>query len=286
MRPIGSATVSFGLVSVPVSLYSVAESSAKISFNWIHKECGSRVRQKHYCPVDDRLIEREELVKGYQFAKDQYVLFTPDEIKALEAQATNTIDIAEFIPLDQVERIHLSRAYYLGPDKGGERAYRLLSAALKETGRAALAEYTARGKQYLVLVRPIEDGLLMEQLHYADEVRPFSEVPIGEGEVKKDELKLATQLIDQATSEEYAPEKYKDEVRQRVMALINEKIEGGAEITAAPAVETETKVIDLMAVLRASIDAGSEEDEAAKPRKSAKRAAAAPRKPSRRKASG
>jgi len=287
MRPIGSATVSFGLVSVPVSLYSVAESSTKISFNWIHKECGSRVRQKHYCPVDDRLIERDELVKGYQFAKDQYVLFTPDEIKALEAQATNTIDIAEFIPLDQVERIHLSRAYYLGPDKGGERAYRLLSAALKETGRAALAEYTARGKQYLVLVRPIEDGLLMEQLHYADEVRPFSEVPIGEGEVKKEELKLATQLIDQATSEEYAPEKYKDEVRQRVMALINEKIEGGAEITAAPAVETETKVIDLMAVLRASIDAGSEEEEeAAKPRKSAKRAAAASRKPSRRKASG
>ena len=166
MRPIGSATVSFGLVSVPVSLYSVAESSAKISFNWIHKECGSRVRQKHYCPVDDRLIERDELVKGYQFAKDQYVLFTPDEIKALEAQATNTIDIAEFIPLDQVERIHLSRAYYLGPDKGGERAYRLLSAALKETGRAALAEYTARGKQYLVLVRPIEDGmqLILHQL--------------------------------------------------------------------------------------------------------------------------
>ena len=271
MRPIGSATVSFGLVSVPISLYSVAESAANISFNWIHRDCGSRVKQRYYCPTDDVLVDREDLVKGYQFAKDQYVLFSPDEIKALDAQATNTIDIAEFIPLDQVERIHLSRAYFLGPDKGGERAYRLLSAALRETGMAALATYAARGKQYLVLVRPIEDGLLLEQLHYADELRSFTDVPLGEGEVKEEELKLAVQLIEQAATEEYHPEKYEDEVRSRVMALIQEKIDGGAEITAAPPPETETKVIDLMEALKASLGSAAE----AEPAKGKKRKKAA-----------
>ena len=274
MRPIGSATVSFGLVSVPISLYSVAESAANISFNWIHKDCGSRVKQRYYCPTDDVLIEREDLVKGYQFAKDQYVLFSPDEIKALDAQATNTIDITEFIPLDQVERIHLSRAYFLGPDKGGERAYRLLSAALRKTGMAALATYAARGKQYLVLVRPIEDGLLLEQLHYADELRSFSEVPLGEGDVKDEELKLAIQLIEQAATNEYRPEKYEDEVRKRVMSLIQEKIDGGTEITAAPPPETETKVIDLMEALKASLgDADESADAKPAERKKRKKAA-------------
>lgn len=274
MRPIGSATISFGLVSVPVNLYSVAESTANVSFNWIHKDCGSRVKQRYYCPSEEKLVDREELVKGYQYGKDQYVLFDPAEIKELDAVATNTIDIAEFIPLEQVERIHLSRAYYLGPDKGGDRAYRLLSAALRETGRAALATYAARGKQYLVLVRPIEDGLLLEQLHYADELRPFSEVPLGDGEVKKEELKLAKQLIEQAASDEYQPARYEDDVRKRVMALIEEKVATGKEITAAPTVETETKVIDLMAALKASLGGGEAEEEpgASKPRKAAKRA--------------
>jgi DNA end-binding protein Ku len=223
-------------------------------------------------------------VKGYQYAKDQYVLFEPDEIKQLNAVATNTIEIAEFIPLEQVERIQLSRAYYLGPDKGGERAYRLLSAALRETGRAALATYAARGKQYLVLVRPVEDGLLLEQLHYADELRPFSEVPLGEAEVKDEELKLAVQLIEQAASGAYEPEKYEDEVRKRIMALIDEKIETGDQITAAPTVETETKVIDLMAALKASLGE-DEEASATKSRKAAKRAGSK-KKASRKAASG
>ncbi|UCG76215.1 MAG: Ku protein [Gemmatimonadota bacterium] len=285
MRPIGSATISFGLVSVPVNLYSVAESAANISFNWIHRDCGSRVKQRYYCPTDDALVEREDLVKGYQYAKDQYVLFEPEEIKELEAVATNAIDIAEFIPLEQVERTELSKAYYLGPDKGGERAYRLLSAALSETGRAALATYAARGKQYLVLVRPIEDGLLLEQLHYADELRPFSEVPLGDGEVKKEELKLAVQLIEQAATDEYRPEQYEDEVRKRVLALIEQKIETGTEITAAPLPPTETKVIDLMEALKASLGAGGADSEAAGKRKAAKRSATG-RKSSKKAASG
>lgn len=271
-RPMGSATISFGLVSVPVKLYSTAEGSRTVSFNWIHEKCGSRVQQRFWCPKDEEIVERDDLVKGYEFAKDQYVLFSPDELKALDAQATNSIDIAEFVPFEEVERLYLDRAYYLGPDKGGERAYRLLSSALRETGRAALGRYAARGKQYLVLVRPIEDGLLMEQLRYTDELRPFSDVPLGEGEPKKEEMKLAVQLVEQAATDEFSPDQYKDEVHARVMELIEGKIEG-EEITAAPEVETEGKIIDLMEALKASLD--TEEPEKKAKRKPAKKAASA-----------
>ncbi len=172
-RPIASATVSFGLVSVPVKLYSTADNSQKVSFNWINPNTGARVKQRYWDAKEERLVEREELVKGYEFTREQYVLFTPDELKVLEAQSTNAIDIAEFIPFEQVERMYLAKAYFLGPDRGGERAYRLLSSALKQTGRAALARYAARGKEYLVLVRPLGEGLILEQLFYSQELRSF-----------------------------------------------------------------------------------------------------------------
>lgn len=256
-RPMASATVSFGLVSVPVKLYATSESSRNITFNWIHGECGSRVRQRYWCPNDERMVEREELVKGYEFARDQYVLFDADEVKALEAQATDSIEISEFVPLDSVERLYVDRAYYLGPDRGGERAYRLLSAALDRTGRAALGRYAARGKSYLVLVRPMEEGLVMEQLHYADELRAFSEVPVGDGKVNSAELKLAVELVEQAASDSFEPEKYEDEVYERVMSLIQKKVEG-EQITVAPSEPAETKIIDLMEALKASL-AGDEE---------------------------
>ncbi|MGH7543050.1 MAG: Ku protein, partial [Gemmatimonadota bacterium] len=220
----------------------------------------------------------DELVKGYEFARDQYVLFTPDELKKLDAQATEAVEIVEFVPLEQVERLYLDRAYYLGPDKGGERAYRLLSAALRETGRAGLGTYAARGKQYVVLVRPIEDGLLMEQLRYADEVKPFDEVPVGDGKVKKEEMKLAVQLVEQGATDEYRPDQFEDEVYKRVLEQIERKIQG-EEITAAPVPETDGKVIDLMEALKASL-AGSEKGKETKAiRKPAK-------KTSRKKASG
>lgn len=262
-RPISSATVSFGLVSVPVKLYSTADNSQKVTFNWINPSSNSRVRQRYWDPAEERLVEREELVKGYELARDQYVVFTPDELKVLEAQSTNAIEITEFIPFDEVERLYLAKAYYLGPDKGGERAYKLLSAALRETGRAAVARYAARGKEYLVLVRPMGEGLVLEQLHYAHELRSFDEVPIGEGEVKKEELELAVQLIEQAARDTFEPEKYEDEVTSKVLALIQKKVEG-EEITAAPEVEAEDKIIDLMAALKASIG-GSEAEQEKKP---------------------
>lgn len=281
-RAMGSATISFGLVNVPVKLYSTSESSHSISFNWIHEECGTRVQQRFWCPKHERIVERDELVKGYEFARDQYVLFTPDELKKLDAQATEAVEIVEFVPLEQVERLYLDRAYYLGPDKGGERAYRLLSAALRETGRAGLGTYAARGKQYVVLVRPIEEGLLMEQLRYADEVKPFDEVPIGDGKVKKEEMKLAVQLVEQGATDEYRPDQFEDEVSKRVLEQIERKIQG-EEITAAPLPETDGKVIDLMEALKASLagaEKGKETKATRKPAKKTSRKKASSRKAS------
>lgn len=271
-RPIAAATISFGLVSVPVKLYSSSESSARISFNWVDKKTGSRLKQQYVSAADGRVVAKDEMIKGYEFSKGQYVLFTPEELKALDEKATNSIDISEFVPLDQVDRLYLDKAYYLGPDKGGERAYRLLGEALRQTGRAALGQYAARGQQHLVLVRPIEGMLVMEQLHYADELRPASEVSIDEGEVKEQELELAKQLIDQTATDAFKPEAYRDNVRNRVLEAIQRKVEG-EEITSEPAEAPQTKILDLMAALKASLAEADEESEgAAKPKSKRKTA--------------
>lgn len=268
-RAIGSATIAFGMVSIPVKLYTSTEASKYISFNQLHKECGARLKQQLVCPQHGP-VERDDIVKGYEYARGQYVVFTPEELKALEEEATYSIDIAEFVPAQAVDRVYLDKVYYLGPDRGGARAYRLLSQALQETGRAALAQYAARGKQYLVLVRPAQSGLVMEQLRYAEEVRSFSEVPIEEIEVKKTELDLAVQLVEQAASNEFHPERYQDAVRKRVLELIERKV-AGEEITVEPAAQPAgAKVIDLMEALKASL-----ESQGASGRKPARRAAKA-----------
>ncbi len=257
-RPIAAATISFGLVSVPIKLYSSSESAARISFNWVDKKTGSRLKQQYISAADGRVVAKDEMVKGYEFSKGQYVLFTPEELKALDEKATNSIDISEFVPLDQVDRLYLDKAYYLGPDKGGERAYRLLAEALKQTGRAALGQYAARGQQHLILVRPIDSILVLEQLHYADELRPASEVPGDPGEVKEQELELAKQLISQTATDAFKPEAYRDHVRDRVLEAIQRKVEG-EEITSEPAEAPQTKILDLMAALKASLAEGGRE---------------------------
>jgi len=269
-RPIGSATIAFGLVSVPIKLYSASESSAAVTFNWLHKKDGSRLKQQYVCAQDGEKVEKDDMVKGYEFAKGQYVLFTPEELKTMEEKSTGAIDIGEFVPAEQVYRLWLEKAYFLGPDKGGERAYKLLAAALKATNRAALGQYAARGKQYLVMVRPMEDGLVMEQLHYSDEIRSIKDVDIPEGEVKKAELALAVQLIEQAASEEFKPEAYEDNVKKRMLESIQLKVEGH-EITAEPTAAPETQIIDLMEALKASLAQGGKAGEAEE-RKPAKRA--------------
>jgi len=257
-RAIGTSTIAFGLVSLPVKIYSTAESSRKISFNMIWKERGVRVRQQYIDPADGAVVPKDEIVKGYEFAKDQYVLFTKEELEVVEAPKSDEIEIVSFVPADSVPRLFFNKAYYLGPDKGGARAYRLLSAALRETNRIAIAKHATRGKQYVVMVRPHEEGLLMEQLYYADEIRAFDEVPLEDGEVSTAELALAIQLVEQATSDAFDPTQFHDEVRDKTLELIQNKIEG-QEITAAPAEESKTKIIDLMAALKASIEEGEEE---------------------------
>src|SRR4051812_42179897 len=269
-RNIATATISFGLVSVPVQIFSSAESKASVSFNMLHKKCGSRVKQQYICPKDNNeVVARDEMVKGYEFAKDQFVVLSADEIKALEEKSTSTIDVQEFVPLDKVDREYLDKVYYLGPDKGGDRAYRLLAAALLETGKAAVGQYSARGRQHLILLRPRNGVLVMEQLHYSDELRPTTEVTVPAGEVKPMELTLAKQLINQTSSDKFEPEKYKDVVRERVMDQIQKKVEG-QEITMSEApADSSGKIIDLMEALKASL-ASTPKPEASAPPKEEK----------------
>jgi DNA end-binding protein Ku len=257
-RALGSATVSFGLVSIPVKLYSATESSSAITFNWLHAKCGSRLKQQYVCPKDNEVVTRDDMVKGYEFAKDGYVTFTPQELKALEEEATQAIEITEFVPVAKIDPIYFDKPYYLGPDKGGDKAYRLLAAVMEQTGRAALGRYAARGKQHLVLLRPLGEGVVMQQLHYADEVRSLADVPMASAELKDGELKLAVQLVDQISSDAFHPEAYEDEVRKRIRELIQRKIDG-QELSAAPQPAGQgARIIDLMEALKASLAAKGE----------------------------
>jgi len=277
-RSIASGTISFGLVSIPVKLFSASQSSAAISFNLLHSKCGGRLKQQYICPRDDnQVVPREEMVKGYEFAKDRYVTFTPEELKALEEKSTQQIEIAEFVPSDKIDPVYFDKPYYLGPEKGADRAYRLLAEAMRRSGRTALARYAARGKQYLVQIRPLpEGGLVMQTLLYADEVRPFAEVEFEKGEVKDQELALAQQIIDQISTDEFKPEKYEDDVRKRIEAQIQRKVEG-QEIQVEPE-RPPTQIIDLMEALKASLAAKglapqkpAESEEERKPAKRAPR---------------
>ena len=252
-RSIGTGTVSFGMVSIPIRMYAAGESASAVSFNLLHAKCKSRLKQQYVCPTDNEIVPREQMVKGYEFTKDQYVSFTDDEIKSMGQEAQKAIEITEFVPVSQVDPIYFDGAYYLGPDKGGEKAFRLLNEAMKKTGRVALAKWAARGKQYLVLIRPVQNGIVMQQLLYADEVRPISEVPIGDAELKEPELKLATQLIEQIATDEFHPEHYEDEVRKRYHEAIQRKVEG-QEVTSAPEAPR-AQIIDLMEALKASLAA-------------------------------
>jgi DNA end-binding protein Ku len=267
---IGSATVSFGLVSVPVQMYAAGESKASISFNMLHKKDGARLKQQYLCSKDGEKVERSDMIKGYEFSKGQYVTFTPEELKALEERGTGAIEIKEFLPAQQVDRIWLERTYYLGADKGGERAYKLLAEALEESKRVAIGQYAARGKQYLIMIRPLEGRLVMEQLRYADEIRDIAEIPVPKTEVKDAELQLAIKVIDQGATDEFDPKKYKDNVRERMQEQIERKVEG-KQITEEPEEAPKTKVLDLMQALRQSLGGAESKSETKAASKPAKR---------------
>jgi DNA end-binding protein Ku len=253
-RSIGSLTVSFGLVAIPVKLYTATQSANAISFNLLHKSCGSRLRQQYVCQKEGVVVDRDEMVKGYEFAKDQYVRFTPEEIKALEEVGTHSVDIEEFVPIESIDPVYFDKTYYLAPDKGAAKPYGLLVEALKQSKRAGVGHWAARGKAYLVILRPIGDVLAMQQLHFAADVKSAGELEVPKAEVKPQELKLAQQLIDQQTVPQYDPQAFKDELHTRIEAAIHKKVEEGQEISVAEAAPAaEGKVIDLMEALRASL---------------------------------
>lgn len=278
MRAIGTRTISFGLVSIPVKIYSTSRRSESISFRLLHGKCKTKLKQQYICPKDGDVVRRDEMVKGYEFARDQYVVFTDEEIKGLQEEATSSLAIKEFVPIEAVDPVYFDTPYYLGPDKGGDRAYHLLSMALKRTGLSAVAQYAARGKQYLVLLRPVEGGLVMQQLRYPREIRAFSEVPMPDlDEVSDVELNLALQLIEQSASDEFQMESYTDQVYLRMKETIDQKVQG-EEIAVAPTEPVKTQVIDLMAALKASLAGGDDQADGAPARKPAKRSPRAPEK--------
>jgi DNA end-binding protein Ku len=279
-RPTGTGTISFGLVSIPVRLYSAAQPASSVSFNLLHAKDGARLRQQYVCSGCGEKVERDAMVKGYEFAKDRYVTFAAEELKALEEIASQTIDIAEFVPAADVDAVYYDRAYYLGPDQGGAKAYRLLSEAMKRSGKAALARYAARGKQYLVLIRPKDGRLVMQQLYYADEVRPFDEIPLEQAEVREQEVQLALQLVEQIASEGFHPERYEDAVKKRTLEAIERKVQGEEIRVAAP--EPQAQVIDLMEALKASLAAPAARPAPASSASSASAPAPAERKPPKR----
>lgn len=252
-RSIASLTLSFGLVSIPVRLYSAAESAASVKFNLLAKD-GSRLKQQYVSEKDQKVVARTDMVKGYEFEKDHFVLFSPEELKALEESSNPIIDIVAFIPEKAVNPIYYDKAYLLAPDKRGEKPYALLVEAMRKSGRCALAKWAWKSKQYVVQVRPTEEGLVLQQLFYADEVRSLKDLNIEKVTVSPAELQLALQLIDQISEENYDPTKYEDEEKKRVLATIEEKINGKQIIAVAHNEEpTSGQVIDLMEALKASL---------------------------------
>lgn len=252
-RSIASLTLSFGLVSIPVKLYSATESSSTVRFNLLAKD-GSRLKQQYVSEKDGKVVERADMVKGYEFEKDRFVLFTNEELKALEEAATHVIEIVAFVPEKSVDPIYYDKAYLLAPDKRGGKPYALLAAAMRESGRCALARWSWKGKQYVAQVRPAEDGLVLQQLLYANEVRSLKDIGIEHVEVAKPELQLALQLIDQISQDAYDPTQFQDDEKARMLAAIDEKI-AGKQVVASERHEPAAgaQVIDLMDALRASL---------------------------------
>ncbi|HMC14839.1 MAG TPA: Ku protein [Albitalea sp.] len=252
-RSIASLSLSFGLVSIPVKVFSATESSGGVSFNMLHN-CGSRVKQQYLCIKENIPVERADMLKGYEFEKDRYVMFTPAELKALEEAPRSTIDIVSFIPLSAVDPIYYDKAYYLAPDKRGGKPYGLLMQAMRESGRCALARWAWKGKQYVVQVRAAGEGLILQQLLYAAEVRSMKELDIEKAEITKPELQLALQLIDQISEETYDPTEYEDEEKKRILAAIDDKIAGKqVVVTEGQEPAAGGQVIDLVEALRASL---------------------------------
>ena len=257
-RSIGSGTISFGLVSIPIKLYTAA-SPKGVSFNMLHAKCGSRMKQQYLCPIDNEVVDRKDMVRGFEHTKDSYVRFTEEEIKSLEAERTNQLELVEFVPASTVDFVSIEKTYYLGPDKGGDRAYALLSQAMERSGRMAVGKFAQRGKENLVLVRPYKKGLVLHEVYYADEVRSFDEVETGGTfEFKPIEQNLADTLIAQLAQDTFDPARFKDEYEQRVLAAVSAKVEGNQVTVSEEA--PKAQIIDLLEALKRSVAASMAND--------------------------
>src|SRR3954469_10278751 len=256
-RSIWSGAISFGLVNVPVKLFS-AVSKKTVRFNQLNKDTGNRIQQKRVDPETGEEVGYEQIVKGYELTKDRYVVVTPEELDALDPERTRTIDIEDFVDLDEIDPVYYDPPYYLVPDKGATKAYGLLLGAMKESGKVAIARVVIRSKEQLVAIRPAEgDVLMMETMLFHDEVVPsddLDELPSAKELKASDrELKMAQQLIDSLSSE-FDPTRYRDEYRDKVLELIERKA-SGEEIAVQPEAPQPARVPDLMAALEASLAA-------------------------------
>jgi DNA end-binding protein Ku len=258
-RSIWGGAISFGLVNVPVKLFTAVRKK-DVRFHQLHRPDGARVNQKRVCSADGEEVAYEDIVKGYEISKGQYVLIDPEELEALDPESTHTIDIEDFVDLDQIDPLFFDSSYYVLPDDRGEKAYRLLLEAMRDSGKVGIARVVMRTKQYLVAIRPVENALVMSTMNFADEVVPESELeglPGPSANVSDRELKMAQQLIE-SLSGDFDPSKYEDTYREKVLEMIEQKAEG-KELVAQPETKAATPVVDLMAALEASLAAAKGE---------------------------
>ncbi|HEX8744467.1 MAG TPA: Ku protein [Thermoleophilaceae bacterium] len=280
-RSIWTGAISFGLVNVPVKLYS-AVSKKTVRFHQLHEADGVRIQQKRFCPADGEEVPYDEIVKGYEISPDRYVVITPDELEALEPRKTKTIDIEDFVSLEEIDPLYYDHPYYLLPGQGAQKPYKLLVEAMRQANKVAIARVVIRSKEQLVAIRPVGGVLAMASMNFADEVvdpDSFDEAPGDDIETRKREVEMAQQLIESLTSE-FDPSKYHDTYRERVLEMIEAKAEG-QEIAVQPAEEEAAPVPDLMAALEASLAAAKKDKDGsngASAKKPAAKRKAAPKK--------
>lgn len=252
-RAVSSGTIAFGLISVPFKLYT-AQSSQRVAFNTLHRSCGCRTLghpSRAVCPVDDIDVDRADTVRGFEYARDQYVRFTNEELATLEAARTGVFEILEFVPADTVDALYVKTTHFVGPDQNADRAYRLLALTLERRRLVAVGRFASRGKRKLMLLRPHRGGLVVHECYYANEVRSFDEVESDDTfDFKPIELELAGKLVDQCLGERFDPARYRDEWADRVRDAVEHKIACGESV---PASETPgAQVIDMLDALKRS----------------------------------
>lgn len=277
LRPLRNAMISFGLVSIPVRFYT-ATKSEDIHFNLLHASCGSRVNRKWWCPKHEKIVDSDELIRGYAVTKNKYVTFSDEEMEVLETDDNRSLDITEFVDVAQIDPVFYEKAYFLGPAPGGGKTYKLLATAMKKENKVAVARWVAAGKEHIVVLRPFENGLILHTMYYADEVRDFGAMDIEKGEVRDKELKLAETLISELTEDKFNPMAFKDEYRERLLDRIKDKARGKMIVAEEKEEEKGGEVVDIMEALRRSLE-GEAAPARARARRAPKRAAAAKRRP-------